>query len=35
MDTLLNQLIGYVGCICLTIGIYYSNLWVSFAPPDL
>ena len=35
IDTLLNQLIGYVGCICLTIGIYYSNLWVSFAPPDL
>ncbi len=27
MDTLLNQLVGYLGCIALTIGAYYTNLW--------
>lgn len=27
MHTLVNQLIGYCGCIALTIGAYYGNLW--------
>jgi OPT family oligopeptide transporter len=29
LDTLLNQFIGYVGGICLMIGVYYSNVWAS------
>ncbi|KAK3401320.1 OPT superfamily oligopeptide transporter [Sordaria brevicollis] len=27
MSTLVNQLIGYLGCIALTVGAYYYNLW--------
>jgi len=27
MNTLVNQLIGYIGCIILTVVAYYSNLW--------
>ena len=29
LDTLFNQFLGYIACICLTIGAYYSNVWVS------
>lgn len=27
LNTLINQLIGYVGCIGLTLGAYYLHLW--------
>lgn len=29
LNTLVNQLIGYLGCIVLTTAAYYGNLWVS------
>lgn len=29
IETLFNQWIGYCGCIALTIGVYWANLWVS------
>lgn len=27
LDTLFNQFIGYIGCVALTVGIYWANLW--------
>lgn len=27
LDTLINQFIGYIGCIALTTGVYWANLW--------
>ncbi|KAJ6256139.1 hypothetical protein Dda_8974 [Drechslerella dactyloides] len=35
MNTLVNQLIGYIGCVALTIGAYYSNVWNAKSFPFL
>lgn len=34
-QTLINQFIGYIGCIILFVSIYYGNLWRAFDFPFL
>jgi hypothetical protein len=34
LNTLINQLIGYCGCIALTTIAYHANLWVLILPPS-
>ncbi|KAM7183157.1 OPT oligopeptide transporter domain containing protein [Rhypophila sp. PSN 637] len=35
LNTLVNQLIGYIGCVILTVSAYYANLWNAQTFPFL
>ncbi|KAK3682188.1 OPT superfamily oligopeptide transporter [Podospora appendiculata] len=35
LNTLVNQLVGYVGCVILTVAAYYFNLWNAWDYPFL